>query len=238
MREATDTWSHRVYGLWFGFSGQCAKQLTHMAASVVQAVFNVTTVLKRSDYPISLTDSTFNTEACTHCRITVMTRQKFQATWYLGVYTGSTGGDFIIRMNMYESCPNDCFGNGECVQRKIRACVCYPGYTGVDCRDALKDKIFSWHPLDVDTLDVSGNKRPLFYKINQNGNSGFANGGLMLLDTYVIMPKPKPTVVCRGFHRIEDPPTDPSAFQWEKPVSVSVGSAEINQVDASIPPVP
>lgn len=195
-----------------------------------QAVFNVTTVLKRSDYPISLTDSTFNTEACSHCRITVMTRQKFQATWYLGVYTGSTGGDFNIRMNMYQSCPNDCFGNGECVQRKIRACVCYPGYTGIDCRDALKDKVFSWHPLDRDTLDISGNKRPLFYKINQNGQTGFANGGLMLLDTYIIMPKPRPTMVCRGFHRIEDPPTDPKNFQWEESVSLKEGTAAINEV--------
>ena len=153
----------------------------------------------------------------------------------MGVYTGSTGGTFNIRLNMFESCPNDCFGNGECVQRKTRACVCYPGYTGIDCRDALKDKIFSWHPMDVDTLDVSGNKRPVFYKINRYGDTGFVNGGVKLLDTYLIFPKPKAAVVCRGFHRIA--PTDEKNYQWESPVSVEEGSAENNVVKGDVPGV-
>jgi len=197
------------------------------------ATFNVTTVLKKAQHPVSVRDSTFNVASCTHCRITVMTKQKFQATWYLGVYTGATGGTFHIRMNMYQACPNSCYGNGQCVQRKIRACVCFPGYTGIDCKEALKDKIFGWYPLDVDTKDVSGNARPLFYKINRFGSYGFTEGGLILLDTYIILPKPKAEVVCRGFHNFRE--TDPKNYQWEARVDINEGTAPINTVQESVP---
>jgi hypothetical protein len=105
------------------------------------AGYNLTTVLKKAQHPITLTDSTFRSRPCTHCRITVMTRQKLQAKWYVGIYAGATGGEFQLKVKLMESCPNDCFGNGVCVQRKIRVCRCFPGYTGIDCRDAVKEKV-------------------------------------------------------------------------------------------------
>jgi hypothetical protein len=35
---------------------------------------------------------------------------------YIGVYAGATGGEFELKVKLMEACPNDCFGNGVCVQ--------------------------------------------------------------------------------------------------------------------------
>ena len=169
------------------------------------ASYNLTTVLKKAQHPITLTDSTFKSQPCTHCRITVMTRQKLQATWYIGIYAGATGGEFELKIKLMEACPNNCFGNGVCVQRKIKVCRCFPGYTGLDCREAIKEKVFAWYPMDGHAADATDNKRPLFYKVNRDGKLQYENDGLTLLDTYVIIPKPTPDVACSQFTRMDEP---------------------------------
>ena len=196
---------------------------------------NLTTVLKQAQAPVSLTDSTFKTPQCTHCRVTVMTRTNLQSTWYIGVYAGASGGTFRLRVRLYQSCPNNCFGNGECVQAKIKACVCFPGYTGIDCGSAVKSKVFAWFPLDVDGLDVSGNAVPLFYKVNTGGKLQFVNGAMSLFNTYIVLPKPSAEVACSQF--LGPKPTDPKNYQWGSEIRVHQGSAIDNEVDRVIPEV-
>eukprot|EP00961_Rhodomonas_salina_P304566 3941644-Rhodomonas_salina.17 len=99
---------------------------------------------------------------------------------YIGVYAGATGAEFNLKVKLMKACPNDCFGNGKCVQKKIRACVCFPGYTGIDCRDTVKEKMFAWYPLDEDVKDITENQTPIFYKVNLNGQLNYAFGGLSL----------------------------------------------------------
>ena len=192
-------------------------------------------VLKRAQHPITLTDSTFKSKPCTHCRITIMTRQRLQATWYVGVYAGATGGEFDLKVKLLESCPNECFGNGVCVQRKIKVCRCFPGYTGIDCRDAIKEKVFAWYPLDGSAADQSGNKRPFFYKTNSEGSLKYANDGLDLRDSFIIMPKPTPAVACSQFLRMAEP--TPADLQWGDEQTTDLGTTDRNRVQAIVPEV-
>ena len=197
------------------------------------ASYNLTTVLKKAQHPITLTDSTFKSQPCTHCRITVMTRQKLQAKWYVGVYAGATGGEFQLKIKLLEACPNNCFGNGMCVQRKIKVCRCFPGYTGIDCREAVKEKVFAWYPMDGSAADVTANKRPLFYKVNRDGKLAYENDGLNLLDTYVIIPKPSPDIVCSQFTRMDQP--ELSDLQWGSEQVTNEGTTDGNRVQAVLP---
>jgi hypothetical protein len=202
----------------------------------LSAQYNITTVLKQSQAPVSLADSTFRTQQCTHCRITVMTRRSLQSAWHIGVYTGASGGTFRLRVRLFQSCPNNCFGNGECRQHKVRACVCFPGYTGLDCGLAVKAKVFAWFPLDWDALDVSGNLVPLFYKLNRGGRLLFQDGAFSLFDSYVVVPKPTPAVACAPF--LGPTQTDPKNYQWGGEVRVEAGSAARNRVSRAVPEVP
>ena len=199
------------------------------------AAYNITTVLKKAQHPITLTDSTFKSKACTHCRISVMTRQKLQGKWYIGVYAGATGGEFDLKVKLLEVCPNNCFGNGVCVQRKIKVCRCFPGYTGVDCREAIKEKVFAWYPLDGQAADVTPNKRPLFYKVNKLGTLKYENEGISLMDTYLIIPKPTPAIVCSQFTRMAEP--EPADLQWGNRRVTNEGTADSNRVNVDIPEV-
>jgi hypothetical protein len=196
---------------------------------------DLTTVLKQSQAPVSLSDSTFKTEQCTHCRFTVMTRTNLQSSWYVGVYSGASGATFRLRVRLYQSCPNKCFGNGECVQSKIKACVCFPGYTGIDCRSAVKSKVFAWFPLDVDALDVSGNSIPLFYKLNTGGQLLFVDGAVSLFNTYIVLPKPTPAVACSQF--LSPKPVAEKNFQWGSEIQVHEGTSANNEVEMLIPEV-
>jgi hypothetical protein len=215
-------------------------QYTYPDAFQVQVIpgdakADLTTVLKQSQAPVSLSDSTFKTEPCTHCRFTVMTRSNLQSSWYVGVYTGASGATFRLRVRLYQSCPNQCFGNGECVQSKIKACVCFPGYTGIDCRSAVKSKVFSWFPLDVDALDISGNSIPLFYKLNTGGQLLFVDGAVSLFNTYMVLPKPTPAVACSQF--LSPKQVAEKNFQWGSELHVHEGSSANNEVEMVIPEV-
>jgi len=197
------------------------------------AAFNLTTVLKKAQHPITLSDSTFKSNPCTHCRITVMTRQKLQGTWYVGVYAGATGGEFELKVKLLEACPNDCFGNGVCVQRKIKVCRCFPGYTGIDCREALKEKIFAWYPLDGHAADATANKRPLFYKVNADGVLSYQFDGLNLADSYIIIPKPTPAIVCSQFTKMAEP--ELQDLQWGAEQVTDEGTTDRNRVQEVVP---
>ena len=224
----------------WGYYSFIIDQYTNPDAIQIQVIpddaqANLTTVLKQAEAPVSLSDSTFNNEQCTHCRFTVMTRISFQSSWYIGVYTGASGATFRLRVRLYQSCPNNCSGNGDCVLSKIKACVCFPGYTGNDCGSAVSSKIFAWFPLDVDAVDVSGNLVPLFYKLNTGSQLSFVNGALTLFNTYIVLPKPTPAVACSQFLGPEV--TNKKNFQWGAEVQVRQGSAPNNEVNQIIPEV-
>ena len=74
---------------------------------------------------------------------------------------GSGGGAFSLMLQLLRTCPNRCSGNGRCVRRNTYACVCHPGYTGLDCSKAVPAKVAAWFPFYDDILDRSGNSLQL-----------------------------------------------------------------------------
>ena len=70
---------------------------------------------------------------------------------------GSGGGAFSLVLQLLRTCPNRCSGNGRCVRRNTYACVCNPGYSGLDCAKAVPAKLAAWFPFYDDILDRSGN---------------------------------------------------------------------------------
>jgi hypothetical protein len=120
-------------------------------------------------------------------------------------------------------------------QRKIKICRCFPGYTGTDCRDAIKEKVFAWYPLDGHAGDVTENRRPFFFKTNGEGKLVYKFDGLEVLDTYVIIPKPTPAISCSRFSKMVSPTLHD--LQWGDQQVTSEGTAERNRVDAIIPEV-
>eukprot|EP00960_Hanusia_phi_P030549 748699-Hanusia_phi.AAC.3 len=201
----------------------------------VSARYNLTTVLKKATFPISLTDNTFRELPCSSCRVTVMSKLALQSRWYIGVYAGSTGGSFDIRVQLLQSCPNQCFGNGQCVQQKTKNCVCYPGYTGIDCSKVVKEKVFAWYPLINSVVDYTDNKTPMFFVINNSSNLDFDSNGILISDSFLAIPKPTPAVACAMFLNLDQPST--SDLQWGEQVVVNEGTAAQNRVQQTIPEV-
>ena len=179
---------------------------------------------QKGSAPYHTGDLTFKSKSCTHCTITVMTRQKLQGTWYIGVYAGATGGEFELKMKLLEACPNDCFDNGVCVQRKIQVWWCLSGYTRIDCREALKRKVFAWYPLDGHDADATANKRPLFYKVIADGVLSHKFDVLNLADSYIIILRPTPAIVCSQFTKMAEP--ELPDLQWGAEQVTNEGSTD------------
>jgi len=61
--------------------------------------------------------------------------------WKIGVY-GYRSCEYFITMTLESSCPNDCSGNGACINGR---CSCDAGFAGLDCASTL-ERIYSGTP--------------------------------------------------------------------------------------------
>jgi hypothetical protein len=163
---------------------------------------NVSTVLMKGRLPVSVGDSYFPGSVCSNCRIHVFSKQNLTGTWYLGVYgspgwSGSTG--FYARGQLYEKCPNQCSGNGDCVKDNVYVCRCYPGYAGPTCADGVPSKIAVWIPLFFDILDKSGSSAVV------SRNLGSADGSLLLANGMTTSGAPSYADFNSAFLRLPNP---------------------------------
>jgi hypothetical protein len=163
---------------------------------------NVSTVLMKGRLPVSVGDAYFPGSVCSNCRIHVLSKQNLTGTWYLGVYgspgwTGSTS--FYARGQLYEKCPNQCSGNGDCVKDNVYVCRCYPGYAGPTCADGVPSKVAVWIPLFFDILDKSGSNSEV------SRNLGSADGSLLLANGMVTSTAPSYADFNSAFLRLPNP---------------------------------
>jgi hypothetical protein len=163
---------------------------------------NVSTVLMKGRLPVSVGDTYFPGSVCSNCRIHVLSKQNLTGIWYLGVYgspgwSGSTA--FYARGQLYEKCPNQCSGNGDCVKDNVYVCRCYPGYAGPTCADGVPSKIAVWIPLFFDILDKSGSNAAV------SRNLGSADGSLVLANGMSTSTAPSYADFNSAFLRLPNP---------------------------------
>ena len=163
---------------------------------------NISTVLMKGRLPVSVGDTYFPGSVCSNCRIHVLSKQNLTGTWYLGVYgspgwSGSTA--FYSRGQLYEKCPNQCSGNGDCVKDNVYVCRCYPGYAGPTCADGVPSKIAVWIPLFFDITDKSGSNGAV------SPNLGSSDGSLLLANGLAISTTPSFADFNSAFLRLPNP---------------------------------
>lgn len=163
---------------------------------------NLSTVLMKGRLPVSVGDAYFPGSVCSNCRIHVLSKQNLTGTWYLGVY-GSPGWSgsttFYSRGQLYEKCPNQCSGNGDCVKDNVYVCRCYPGYAGPTCADGVPSKVAVWIPMFFDLLDKSGSNAAV------SRNLGSADGSLVLANGMATSTTPSYADFNSAFLRLQNP---------------------------------
>jgi hypothetical protein len=152
-----------------------------------------------------------------------MTKLNIKASWTIGVFGNTIGGTFVLRAKATSSCPNQCTGNGNCIQKKMKVCICFPGYKGIDCSKPIKEKVMFWFPLTQDILDISGNNELSFLKLNKGGVVLYSQDrGVSILDAFFIMRIPQSQTFCHPGHNTdENAQTNSSAPAGEKKFKTS-----------------
>jgi len=162
------------------------------------------TAIKLGSFASSPQDSSFPINPCTHCRLNVMTKIDIRTVWTVAIFGNTYGGPFVLRARATSSCPNSCTGNGHCIQKKLKVCVCFPGYRGIDCSKPIKEKILFWFPFTKDILDISGNNELIFLKVNKGSSVSFSEAqGISFIDAYMIMRLPQSQIYCHPGHEAD-----------------------------------
>jgi hypothetical protein len=179
---------------------------------------DILSAIKLGSFASSPEDTSFPVKPCTHCRLTVLTKINIKTSWTIGIFGNTKGGPFVLRARATSSCPNKCTGNGNCIQKKLKVCVCFPGYKGIDCSKPIKEKVLMWFPFSKDIIDVSGNNQLAFLKMNVKADVQFSEDrGLTIVDAFVIMNIPKSQIFCHPGHKTdENAQTNSSAPIGEK----------------------
>jgi hypothetical protein len=184
---------------------------------------DILSAVKLGSFASSPQDTSFPIKPCTHCRLSVMTKINIKTSWTIGIFGNTVGGTFVLRARATSSCPNGCTGNGNCIQKKLKVCLCFPGYKGVDCSKPIKEKVLVWLPFTKDILDVSGNNELAFLKMNKGSDINFnEERGLSILDAFIIMSIPRSQIFCHPGHKAdENTQTNSSAPAGEKKFQTS-----------------
>jgi hypothetical protein len=179
---------------------------------------DILSAVKLGSFPSSSEDTSFPIKTCTHCRLSVMTKINIKTGWTIGIFGNTVGGTFVLRARATSSCPNQCTGNGICTQKKLKVCICFPGYRGIDCSKPIKEKVLFWFPFTLDILDVSGNNELAFLKMNSGSSIDFSDArGLTILDAFIILRIPQSQMFCHPGHKTdENSQTNSSAPAGEK----------------------
>jgi hypothetical protein len=179
---------------------------------------DILSAVKLGSFPSNPQDTSFPIKPCTHCRLNVMTKINIKTSWTIGIFGNTIGGTFVLRARATSSCPNGCTGNGDCIQKKLKVCICFPGYKGIDCSQPIKEKVLVWFPFTKDIIDVSGNNELAFLKMNKGSEVSFTEDrGLSILDAFIIMNIPRSQIFCHPGHKTdENTQTNSSAPAGEK----------------------
>ncbi len=166
---------------------------------------DILSAVKLGSFPSTSEDTSFPIKPCTHCRLSVMTKINIKTSWTIGIFGNTVGGTFVLRARATSSCPNQCTGNGNCIQKKLKVCICFPGYKGIDCSKPIKEKVLVWFPFTKDILDISGNNELAFLKMNKGSDVRFSEDrGLSILDAFIIMSIPQSQIFCHPGHKTDE----------------------------------
>ena len=193
--------------IYFRFSIDVNSKVDGIEIAVVPEALNsdILSAVKLGSFASSPQDSSFPINPCTHCRLSVMTKIDIRTVWTIAIFGNTIGGAFVLRARATSSCPNSCTGNGQCIQKKLKVCVCFPGYRGIDCSKPIKEKILFWFPFTHDILDISGNNELAFVKLNKGSSVSFSESqGASILDAYFIMRLPQSQVYCHPGHQVDE----------------------------------
>jgi hypothetical protein len=166
---------------------------------------DILSAVKVGSFPSSPEDTSFPVKPCTHCRLNVMTKINIKTSWTIGIFGNTLGGWVVLRAKATSSCPNRCTGNGSCIQKKVKVCICFPGYKGIDCSKPIKEKVLLWFPFTQDILDISGNNELAFLKLNKGASVSFNQAqGLSILDAFIVMRIPESQTFCHPGHKTDE----------------------------------
>jgi hypothetical protein len=218
--------------IYFKFSVDPNAKIDGLEIAVIpeQLKSDILSAVKLGSFPSSPEDTSFPVKSCTHCRISVSTKLNIKSSWNIGVFGNAIGGTFVLRAKATSACPNGCTGNGQCVQKKMKVCMCFPGYKGIDCSKPIKEKVLFWFPFTNDILDISGNNELAFLKLNKQPAVGFDSvRGISILDAFMIMKIPESQTFCHPGHKTdENAQTNSSAPKEEKKFKSSGACQEYN----------
>jgi hypothetical protein len=149
---SVDTFSWKYYYLALQYRGNMNVELNQTSATGDCDIY-----VQVNDIPTR--NSYYKRDISTKKQVAFPISDAASGTWYYGVY-GFLACNFTLKVTKEGSCPNACSGHGDCLSGN---CLCYSGYYGVDCSQAVTTLTINAAPVAGSVADSAWSYYRLVY---------------------------------------------------------------------------